>query len=719
MTTPPGPKSAEQRKSANATPAAASSSSSSTDVTGRRAASLDSIHSVLTSVGQESSTSGLDQSAIETNAISSILNSISDLQAAPAPTTRDIPPVVLTNINLVPQQAFDSYIKSISAIYEEYRHLRNTKVEFLGSALIPETTTTSREHPLPARRDSLASRVSFDEDGDSAAAFIELLDSKLLRHGSTVFESNSSKLAGDDNEPRRRRHNSVTVAPLSTIPSVYFSQDFKLENPRIFDVVSEKSEILSSSASITATSTAATAQAQIPGIASAAQQEHSTRKSLANNAILQEKLSWYLDIVEVHLINEISKASPSFFAALGDLRNLHTETRSAVEKIEGLREDLKRVDSEQAQFGLEILRLQQRRENVQKLEQASLQIVIMMELADNAEKLWQDGSTDECWDQTLFIEEIITGTIPMAAFISEIPECKTWRYPLSDLSTVPGTTKLQEKLGILRSRVTTEYQIRFTGCLLEDLRRHVASVPTQETLDRLTRTYTSSKLNRAMNTPSGKGVPINTTYMVLPENLKPQIAAHLRGLAKVGAVDSGMQRYRDAIMRDVRNLIKRNLPTNTNDDTISVSSSATGRTASTAQKSATLERMLREMRPQEFESMLVDIFTGISELLRRLSVQQKLLLDITSSMDTILDISDVIMDAVDITQARTVRIINVRRDLHAYADPATFASFYNLNRMFLAECEAITGKFGSALLQTVMAQQPQQGPPQQQGRTMH
>ncbi|KAK9388336.1 hypothetical protein V1515DRAFT_440017 [Lipomyces mesembrius] len=648
------------------------------------------------------STLGFNQSSIGTNAISTILNSPQGPSLSHTPTTRDIPPVTLTNLNIVAPEEFEQYLSTVSSEFERYNHLRGINADEAESVSIL---------PPPSARPN---------------AFIDILESRLMKYvgGSSSTASGRSR---DERPPERsrrsRRRKSVTMTPLSTIPQVYFEQNFKLENPRIFDVVSERSEILASSTpqpaatpvSSTATSSSATLVSQIGA------QPSSTRKSLANNVILQEKLSWYLDTVEVHLIDEISKASPSFFAALGDLRNLHTETANAVDKIAGLREDLRRVDKEQAEIGLEIVRLQKRRENVARLEQATAQMGLASVAAEDAERLWREGDPDGCWNATFKVDKIIEAKFELAELQAENEECRSWNFPLSDLSTVPAIDAIRDQLRAIRARVTNEYQVLFTGCLIEDIRRHMSSVPTQETLDRLSRTYTNSKVklgSGATTTPSGSvPPPINTSYMNIPEKLKPEVRSHLEGLAKIGAVESGVQRYRDAIMREVKNLIKRNLPTNVNDDTASVASSATGRTATTAQKSATLERMLRDMRPQEFEDMLVDIFTGISELLRRLSMHQKLLLDITASMDTILDISDLIMAAADITQVRTVRIINVRRDLNAFAEPATFSSFYNLNRVFLAECEAITGKLGNALLSTVMAQQPQP-PPQPQGRPM-
>ncbi|KAK5240120.1 hypothetical protein LTR16_011090, partial [Cryomyces antarcticus] len=151
--------------------------------------------------------------------------------------------------------------------------------------------------------------------------------------------------------------------PLSTIPNVYFEENFQLENPRTFDVVSERAEIVKppqGSSSDRRNSTNGSASAP--------------RKALATNAILQEKLSWYMDTVEVHLISSISSASTSFFAALGSLRELQSEAADSVTRIKSLREDLQRVDQDMAVGGLEVVRMRRRKENLRKLTQATEQL---------------------------------------------------------------------------------------------------------------------------------------------------------------------------------------------------------------------------------------------------------------------------------------------------------------------------------------------------------
>lgn len=65
-----------------------------------------------------------------------------------------------------------------------------------------------------------------------------------------------------------------TVPPLDDVPKVFFDADFELDNPRVFDAVLS---------------------------------EDSTRS--------QEKLSYYVDVVEAHLEREVANSSSQFFAA--------------------------------------------------------------------------------------------------------------------------------------------------------------------------------------------------------------------------------------------------------------------------------------------------------------------------------------------------------------------------------------------------------------------
>ena len=85
--------------------------------------------------------------------------------------------------------------------------------------------------------------------------------------------------------------------------------------------------------------------------------------------ILQEKLSYYLDTVEVELIKEISKRSESFFAALSNLQSLHSETQLCVSKINTLRQNISELSDSSARSALDIISLNTQKEELNQLYQ--------------------------------------------------------------------------------------------------------------------------------------------------------------------------------------------------------------------------------------------------------------------------------------------------------------------------------------------------------------
>ena len=184
------------------------------------------------------------------------------------------------------------------------------------------------------------------------------------------------------------------MAPLTTVPTVYFEEDFHLENPRTFDIVSERSEIVRPPLGANGTITT-------PGQVG--------RKALATNAILQEKLSWYMDTVEVHLISSISTASTSFFAALGSLRDLHVEASASVAKIKSLREDLANLDHSMAVGGLKIVAMRRRGENMRKLGGAVQQLQDVVDAVAQCEDQVDKGEIEEALQGLVDVEHLIAG----------------------------------------------------------------------------------------------------------------------------------------------------------------------------------------------------------------------------------------------------------------------------------------------------------------------
>lgn len=542
---------------------------------------------------------------------------------------------------------------------------------------------------------------------------------------------------GSPKKPGRARRASLAVTPLSTVPPVYFEENFHLENPRTFDVVSERSDVVRPTAS---------AESQAESSA-ASTSSLSQRRALATNAILQEKLSWYMDTVEVHLISSISTASSSFFAALGDLRELHSEATASVHKIQGLRKQLVQLDEEQAVKGLEIIRLRRRRDNIARLERAAKQMERVLASCQGVERSLEQSE----------IEAALAGVVETERLISGEGEADA-----IDLRPVKSLEAVNSDLHHLRWRIGKAFEARFVESLLSDIRKHVDRVPSAETLRRFAQSFQRDQYQRFVSAkqqnnlqPPPRSSSLPPEYTQLSDNLRALLMRHLNGLQRAKHVNEAVQAYRDSVIKEAKSLIRRNMPSDDDNESImsSMTNSRSGGVRSSQDKSMLLARSLRSLGPADAEDLLVRIYTGVSELIRRLGTQQKMLLDVTMRMgetgvggmlsprleqngfgavtnsdsratspgldrsngfphhpgpvggDAInMDISDLISSAVEIAQSQIVKIVKVRTEQVTSYSPEWFLRYFMLNRLFTQECEAVSVRVGSGLQNAVSNQ---------------
>jgi vacuolar protein sorting-associated protein 54 len=605
---------------------------------------------------------------------------------AARPRPGEIPPVTLSQIPKIKPSAFASYL-SIAPEYERYQRAKDQGLE---EHVRLSKTTEGALSPAPSIADQ-----------------------------SAIGDDNASIRSGK----RRGRRASLPIASLQSVPQVFFDENFRLENPRTFDIVSERSEVIRSNVPAKENSP------EVPDY-------QSQRKALATNAILQEKLSWYMDTVEVHLISSISIASSSFFAALGDLRELHSEATTSVQKIQALRRELVQLDEEQAVKGLEIVRLRRRRDNVAKLERAVKQIELVTQTLQKVEKALDHHEIDVALDAIVETERLLAGE----------------GEGLMDLRGVRSLEAVTADLNHLRYRIGKAYEAHFVQCLLDDLRHHIERVPPSETLRRFAQSFQREKYQRFLSSnqqsnfyPPPRSSSLPPEYTILSDSLRTLLMKHLDGLQKANHVNEAVQAYRDAVIKESKNLIRRNLPSEGDADSVAsnvshmsrMSRSAGGRRQSSADKSQSLTRALRALGPADAEDLLVKIYTGTSELIRRLAAQQKMLLDVTMQMGetgvggmlsprleqngfingdmtsrnrsesdpTIsMDISDLISSAVEMAQSNITKVLKVRTEQVARYPPDMFIRYFTLNRLFIQECEAMSVRAGPGL-QTVVSNQ--------------
>ncbi|CAN9102714.1 unnamed protein product [Alternaria alternata] len=612
------------------------------------------------------------------------------------PSTKDIPPVTLTNIPHIEPSAFNPYLSQVGSLYEAFQRAK---------------AEAEAESAQPARGGSKK------DDTESPAGTPNL--------AGTPFTPNGPP------KPKRRTSGSKrtlpAITPLSTIPNIYFDDNFHLENPRTFDVVSERSEVVRPVRTATSDDHGANGSLDVP--------QPPGRKALATNAILQEKLSWYMDTVEVHLISAISTASTSFFAALGSLRELQTEASDSVARIKGLREDLKRLDEQMAIGGLKVVEMKRRRENLRRLTDSVDQLQAVIVGLSHCDEAVVDGHLETAMTRIEVIERLITGALDTTD--SQSTSWLDSRLPpqLVDLRHLRALDGVFESITELKFRVGRGFEVRFVDTLLTDLREHVKRVPTHDTLERWT---AASQKARGSNQKPKTTLP---AYMTTDEKLRAELRASLYGLSGAQFTNQASATFREAMIKEMKVIIRKHLPSSTEDDTGSMASVSTrgGRGTSQQDKNSILARNLRAMDPEDAEVFFANIFTDIGEALRRLSTLIKVLLDVTSGVTTppasagglrspprspymhsiddymgngvpapssndlqmelmqALDMSSLLGQAVDAAQTQITKLLKVRSEATANLPLERFLRYFHICRLFADECEAVSGRSGTAL----------------------
>jgi vacuolar protein sorting-associated protein 54 len=622
------------------------------------------------------------------------------------PSAKDIPPVTLTNIPHVEPSAFNPYLSQVGNLYEAFQRAK---------------AEAEAEAAQPVRRGSKKSERE------------ESLERSLYTSSPSTTPQLSGAAFTPNTPPKPKRRTSGSkraqpaATPLSTIPNVYFDDNFHLENPRTFDIVSERSEVVRPVRTKSDHADYANGSLDEP--------QTTGRKALATNAILQEKLSWYMDTVEVHLISAISSASTSFFAALGSLRELQSEASDSVARIKGLREDLKRLDEQMAIGGLKVVEMKRRRNNLRKLADAVEQLQAVIIALSHCDEIVNKGELEVAMSRLDTVERLITGALDPTD--SATTSWIDTRLPqnIIDLRRLRAMEGVFDAIQELKFRVGQGFEVRFVETLLTDLREHVKSVPSQVTLERW---LAASSKTRGIHQKAKSTLP---AYLSTSEKLRSELRASLYGLSGAHFTNQASASFREAIMREMKTIIRRYLPSSTDDDAESMTSVSTrgGRGQSQQDKNTILARNLRAMDPADAEEFFTNIFTDVGEVLRRLGTQVKVLLDVTSGVTTpppsagglrspprspymhsidsymgngtpapasndlqmelmqALDMSSLLGQAVDAAQTQITKLLKVRSEATANLPLERFLRYFNLCRLFADECEAVSGRSGAAL----------------------
>ncbi|TPX53415.1 hypothetical protein SeMB42_g00804 [Synchytrium endobioticum] len=241
------------------------------------------------------------------NAISAVMND--KLPPKPLDNFAPVPPTIIRKVR-TPE--FDPYLKYLAQVFDKYQYHRAIGLESavegiptLGSSALDDPTYTDLIH---------------------TATHLDLLpsDTESQQTGQVFIKKGRNVLTAS----QRTRMLSANAPSLDIVPKIFFEEDFNLQSPHVFETLTNGQ----------------------PDVVC----ENPNETNSASTA-LQEHFSYLLDTVKVHLLKEIARKSSSFFTALSNLQNLHSETLSCVEQIHQLRSKLRLMRQTGARRGLEAL----------------------------------------------------------------------------------------------------------------------------------------------------------------------------------------------------------------------------------------------------------------------------------------------------------------------------------------------------------------------------
>lgn len=205
------------------------------------------------------------------------------------------------------------------------------------------------------------SRADFDPYlsaiADKYGRFVDIQehDSREQNSKASALGSGASGVEQDGKKTSQAQGEGL-LACMREIPSLYFDEDFALER-------------------------GATFQAACP------------YSSVPANMMLQEKLSHYLDLVEVHLVKEISARSESFYEALGALEELYSKIIAANERVSMLKASMQQMDTGLIEPARQVQKLGLRKDNLLKLHQ-KLKLVEHVHQSQSTLRLVSDSSAN-------------------------------------------------------------------------------------------------------------------------------------------------------------------------------------------------------------------------------------------------------------------------------------------------------------------------------------
>ncbi|KAJ2382593.1 hypothetical protein H4S02_005681, partial [Coemansia sp. RSA 2611] len=579
----------------------------------------------------------------------------------------ELPTVPRTHYPKVRASDFDSYLEATTALFEQYEANSRSGYQIAADELDRyEAAVDDAEKVL-----ELASHT-YSMDSTTMAERLKALDGTRSEFGLDSVSEYGGAAAGVGG-------NSASVLPgIEDIPTIFFEDDFDLRDPAMFDIATQV----------------------VLGPQAAAAELFAADKSSDASAIMQESLSAYMDTVEAYLTREISRRSPSFFAALSTLEELHAETDGCIGKIHVLRNDLKKVAYAQCAPGLELVRMRRRRDNIAA-------VLGDVELLSNLRHVQPT------------VEELI-GSGDCIGALNLITEAQ-------DMIELPGSGKSRREIGKTRA-------FRLLNARLLKSLHSVSSFAEQELAAivlRDMREFVDDGLSS-----SSDGLIGRSQVDIYQVNLAMQLTPFICGLVRTGGLGNALKAYRDSLMSETAGLIESLYPSGfpRSRGHAMFNDATQQRILGTAVRGQTLDQFRTMLRQQqelllliishvgmvrrailevldENRPMVVEPVAGSSSKLSKKggSRAEQSPLPLSKQYDSakaevLRSLNDTFDSFMDVAHVRCAKLLNHRSEQNARLSLAGFHSLYMLIHQFITQYESLGGKMCFGLRGTLTAQ---------------
>ncbi|MBW0534221.1 hypothetical protein O181_073936, partial [Austropuccinia psidii MF-1] len=534
---------------------------------------------------------------------------------------------------------------------------------------------------------------------------------------------------------------------ISIVPNIFFKKSFSLSDPETFDLITQTPSFNSnlnqnSNSSINH------------------QSDSSSILDLATDQILQEKLSHYLDIVQLHLVQEISLRSTSFFSALGNLQSLHAQTAFCRSQMENLIHQLDQLKSSVAQRGLDLIRFSIRRKNITKLDHALNKLKDIWNTLRSIEELIQSGdwltalnlieSLESIWNSSRFNSLSTNHLAPTSTFHSSSSPSISLR-----LNKIKALAYLPDQLSSFRNIISKALEAELTSILSHDLKVNLQNFlnlnPFESDLSQPK--SPSHPLSASLEEIMPKG--FFQTQQSTKEKLKDRIRLTFDGLARVAGLDKAILSWRQAVIKQTRETIKNVLSDvieleqedQDNNSDISLLDSK-DKQSILNEKTVNLSRSLKELLPDQFLKISKETYQQLLSCLQIVDTQSFALLDLANdfnaqnihsnastyqpetslksnssenprinsqdvekSSSQMIDIenlslklSGVVQDTAELANVRFAKVIGVRSEIHAQLNSVEFFDIFHTSWQFVVRCEVISRRMIVALRAVLVRQ---------------